>query len=199
LSNTASGWILEPGFMGFPEKDWDEIRSALERPDGVPESLEDRVRLLEDKSQIRDLIQEYAYYGDARHREVLLASYDDEIERVLAGTLTEVVKGKENLKTRLERPEYPRVSGIPAPAPDELKRIKSSHFITSEVIRVDVDDAWAAARVLMIAYRADEDGIHRGVHESAYAFTFRRDNGRWIFVRQVVVSGQARNPLYETD
>jgi hypothetical protein len=180
------------------EGEWEELLSVVRMEEDKPQTIEDRVGLLEDKASIHDLIMEYAFYSDARVREPVFDRYSEDITRILSGTLTEEVHGKESLREIVERPQYPRVSGAPSPPLDLLKSLDVMHFVTNVVIRVAADrkKAWAVGRVMMVAARTIDGQRERGVHESSYAFEFRNEAGRWNFTRQVVISGQGNNPLY---
>jgi len=72
-----------------------EVVQRPERPRATPE---ERLQALEDRSAIRALIMAYGYLCDARRWDDLLALYTDDIERVLAGSLTERVRGKAALR-----------------------------------------------------------------------------------------------------
>jgi ketosteroid isomerase-like protein len=182
------------------ESEWAEILAFVDRPEPPRKTLEERVALLEDRERIRSLIVEYAINSDAHRRDKVFDQYADDIERILAGTLDQIVKGKAALRRAAERSEYRRRSGAPTPSPEWMRSLETTHFVTNELIRVSDDgrQAYAVARALVLVKR-ELDGVHhRGFHETLYAFTFRKSDGReWRFVRQFVVSGHGHNQMFD--
>ena len=160
-----------------------------------------RLRALEDKARIRELIMEYGYLCDARRWDDLLELYSDDIERTLGGTLREHVKGKQELRAKLEAPTLERVqSGDNAPPPaDHLLTLQFRHLMASEVIRLqgDGDEATACVQYQLVATRDGDEQPNRGSHEGSYVFRFRRVDGRWLFCEQRIFSDNARNPMFQ--
>ncbi len=176
----------------------DRLLAAATTPERAVTTLEERVRAGEDREALRHLISMYGLLCDARRWGDLLELYTDDMERELAGTLSEVARGKPRLRQLYERPELPR--SLPAGAPPPAAVINTQavrHLITDTTVRLAGDDAAVAvARYALVAEREDGEGYRRGQHEGAYIFTFRREDGRWRFSRMVVFSDNARNPLF---
>ena len=173
---------------------------ALREPELHSEA--ERLRALEDKAQIRDLIMEYGYLCDARRWSELLALYTDDIERTLGGTLTEHVKGKQALRAKLESPTLERKLDDDAAAPpaDHLLTLQFRHLMASEIIRLqgDGNEATACVQYSLVATRDTAAMPNRGAHEGSYVFRFRRVDGRWLFCEQRIFSDNARNPMFQS-
>jgi hypothetical protein len=166
--------------------------------DRAPESVADRVADLEDREAIHDLIMKYAYLCDAREWDALLDLYTDDIERVLAGTLDERLRGKAALRERLVAPALPRKDGDGGPpSPSTLERYGLRHLIADEVIRIAGDGTTARAAVAYSLVAIDPVERRRGAHEGAYVFDFRNVDGTWRFSRQLIFSDNAYNPLFQ--
>jgi ketosteroid isomerase-like protein len=183
------------------KEEHDALVSILLRPERERTTLEERVQLVEDKEAIRDVIMQYGFLCDAGRWDDLLELYTDDIERVLAGSLDEHVKGKDALlrlyvnpvlpvrddgketKTRLQSP----TSGVRA----------ARHLISTHAIRVSDDnrEAWASAQYSLVLTSIDGDHFERGEHEGAYTFSFRKENGRWKCCKLVVIANSLFNPM----
>jgi hypothetical protein len=162
---------------------------------------EERVAALQDKDAIRDLVMRYGYLSDAFRWDELVDLYTDDVERILTGTLQESVRGKAELRRKLEAPTLSRRApdggAEPMDRPMVIGSFHSRHLMVDDVIRVAPDrrTARAAVQYTLIVEVEDENGYQRGSHEGSYLFSFRKENGRWLFSRQVIVTNTARNPL----
>ena len=85
-----------------------QIIEIFQKPEPVRSTLEERVQAIEDREAIRQVLIGYGYLCDARRWDELLEHYTDDIERVLGGTLTERVKGKEALRKLYVAPALPQ-------------------------------------------------------------------------------------------
>ena len=180
----------------------DALLAVVQRPERPRTTVEARVQALEDRDVIRGLIMKYGYLCDARRWDELLDLYTDDIERVLAGTLTEQVSGKAALREKLVAPTLERRSGEgSAPPPSALEALELRHLMASDIVRLGDDGvtATAAVQYQMVATVDDDRGFRRGVHEGSYVFEFRRDGGRWRFSRQFIVSDNAHNPMFRRE
>ena len=183
----------------------DEIEALLtvvQRPERPRTTVEERVQALEDRDEIRGLIMAYGYLCDARRWDELLELYTDDIERVLAGTLVERVQGKAALREKLVAPTLEHRTGEgSAPPPSALEQLGLRHLMASDVVRLGDDGvtATAAVQYQMVATAEDAQGFRRGAHEGSYVFDFRKDDGRWRFSRQFIVSDNAHNPMFRRD
>jgi len=183
------------------EREVEVVLAAVQRPERRRETLEDRVTAAEDRAVIRDLIMAYGYLEDARRWDDMLAMYTDDIERVLAGSLVETVRGRDALRERLYAPAMVTSSGTPYPKQAHLDSLGLRHLMTTDVIRLHDDGlgAVAVAQYLMVATRDDAEGFRRGCHEGSYVFEFRKVSGRWYFCRQLVITDNAHNPLFREE
>ena len=174
------------------------LLEALGRPQLQPRTAEERLQAEEDREAIRDLIMRYGYLEDARRWDDMLALYTDDIERVLAGTLVETVRGKAALRERLVAPVMEARSGRAAAAQADLDRLGLRHLMTSDVVLLAEDGTSAVAVVqyVLVATRTDESGFRRGAHEGSYVFDFRKESGVWRFARQLIVTHNAHNPMF---
>jgi hypothetical protein len=180
----------------------DALLAVVQRAERPRATVEERVQALEDREAIRGLIMAYGYLCDARRWDELLDLYTDDIERVLAGTLVERVQGKVALREKLVAPtlEHRSGQGI-APSPSALEQLGLRHLMASDVVRLGDDGltATAAVQYQMVATAEDARGFRRGAHEGSYVFEFRKDDGRWRFSRQYIVSDNAHNPMFRKD
>ena len=153
---------------------------------------------LEDRARIYDLVMAYGYLEDARRWDEMLALYTDDIERELAGSLTEVVRGKAELRDRLITPVMEAKSGRVAASRDLVEQLGLRHLIFSVAIEIAADGttARAVAQYILVATRNGADGFERGSHEGSYEFDFRKADGSWRFSRQLIVTNNAHNPMF---
>ena len=183
------------------DEEVDGLLAVLRMPPPQPGTPDERLQLLEDIEAIRDLIMRYGYLCDFHRWDELFELYTDDIERTLAGTLAEVVKGKDQLRPLLEAPALPvraedgqgenLVSGRGAIP------LTPRHLICGEVIRIadDRSEAWAVAQYTLVMTK-EQGEWDRGAHEGAYVFHFRPDDGRWKFDRMTVIANSAHNPIF---
>jgi ketosteroid isomerase-like protein len=184
------------------EVESEALLEVVHRPERARTTVEDRVQALEDREQIRALVMAYGYLCDARRWDDLLALYTDDIERVLAGSLVERVRGKATLREKLVAPTLERRSaeGAPPPPPDHLVTLGLRHLMASDIVRLGDDGTTARAVVQyqLVAVADDERGFRRGAHEGSYVFDFRKEaDGQWRFCRQLIVSDNAHNPMFQ--
>jgi hypothetical protein len=175
------------------------ILDVARMPEPPRESLEARVALMEDHRALTDLVMLYGWLCDARRWDELLDHYTDDFERTLLGTLDEHVKGKEKLRELYVAPALPRAGDGAGPPPaSEINAYELRHLIHPPVVRVADDDqtATVAAVYSLVASSGDGPDFRRGEHEGGYIFGMRREDGRWRFESMIVISENARNPLF---
>ena len=176
------------------------ILDVVRTPERPRATLDERVGLLEAHGAITDLVMLYGWLCDARRWDELLDHYTDDFERTLLGTLDEKVKGKEKLRELYERPQLPRKGDGAGPPPaDQINTYELRHLIHPPVVRVADDglSATVAAVYSLVASRGDGPSFQRGEHEGGYIFGMRREpDGRWKFASMIVISENARNPLF---
>lgn len=173
-----------------------EVARRAERPRGL---LEERLQLVEDRRQITDLVILYGWLCDRRQWDELLDHYSDDFQRVLLGTLRETAS-KEEVAELYRTPKLPRRDGLSGPPPAaQLNSYELRHMIHPPVVRVGDDNstATAAAVYSMVVSSGEVPNFRRGEHEGGYIFDFRRDNDIWKFTRMVVISENARNPMFQ--
>jgi 3-phenylpropionate/cinnamic acid dioxygenase small subunit len=163
----------------------------------------ERLARLEDRAQVYDLVMAYGYLEDARRWDDMLALYSDDIERELAGSLTEVIRGKVALRDRLVTPVMEAKSGRVAASRDQVEQLGLRHLIFGVTIEVagDGNTARASAPYILVATRdgaaqSQGGGFERGSHEGSYEFEFRKVDGTWKFSRQLIVTNNAHNPMF---
>jgi 3-phenylpropionate/cinnamic acid dioxygenase small subunit len=156
------------------------------------------VARLEDRARIHELVMAYGYLEDARRWDDMLALYTDDIERELAGSLTEIVRGRTELRDRLVTPVMEAKSGRVAASREAVEQLGLRHLIFGVAIDVadDRNTARASAQYILVATRDGERGFERGSHEGSYEFEFRCVGGEWRFSRQLIVTNNAHNPMF---
>jgi hypothetical protein len=181
----------------------DELARLLDvvrTPERPGDTLEERVALLEDHRRLVDLVMLYGWLCDARRWDELLEHYTDDFERTLLGTLQEHVKGKEALRELYLRPALPRQGDRSGPPPaEQINTYELRHLIHPPVVRIADDRATAvvAAVYSLVATSGDGPDLRRGEHEGGYIFGMRREPEHgWRFASMVVISENARNPLF---
>jgi hypothetical protein len=158
----------------------------------------DLLTRLEDRAQLYDLVMAYGYLEDARRWDDMLALYTDDIERELAGSLTEAIRGKAELRDRLITPVMEAKSGRVAASREQVEQLGLRHLIFSVTLEVGADGvtARADAQYILVATRDGAQGFERGSHEGSYEFEFRKVDGTWKFSRQLIVTNNAHNPMF---
>jgi hypothetical protein len=157
-----------------------------------------QITRLEDRARIYDLVMTYGYLEDARRWDDMLAMYSDDIERELAGSLTEIVRGKAELRDRLVTPVMEAKSGRVAASRAQVEQLGLRHLIFSVAIEIAADGmtASALAQYILVATRDGAAGFERGSHEGSYEFEFGKVEGTWMFTCQLIVTNNAHNPMF---
>ena len=176
---------------------WREVAPARERP---RHGLEDRLALVEDKQRIAEMINEYAFACDSRHWDALRELYDENIERVMSGTLNETVRGREALIGLHANPALPRAEGVDTEKRDlaKIKGLEIRHLIGTQMARISDDNlsAWALCHYQMALVGQDNDRWEHGLHEGTYLFSFSKASGAWRFTRHLIWTNNAANPMF---
>lgn len=177
------------------------IIEIFQKPEPQRATLEERVQAIEDREAIRQVLMGYGYLCDARRWDELFELYTDDIERELAGTLTENVKGKDQLRPLYEAPALPNKGDGAAPPAARINTYELRHLIVGDFVRLDPSGTkgWACAAYSLVA-SSDADGTFtRGQHEGGYIFEMRKcEDGRWRVAKMTVFSENARNPLFQS-
>jgi hypothetical protein len=172
------------------------------RPEKKRQTLEERVQLLEDKDQIRDVIMKYAFLCDTRRHDELYELYLDDVERELAGTLTEVVRGKQEVRTRHNNPKLERKDGLSGHLPDTgIRDIVPRHLMCPSIVKVSDDgkESWASLYYSLVGTRQHNGTFERGVHEGGYLFHLRKVGDDWKVQKFTVFTEHAFNPIFRQD
>ncbi len=183
--------------LGTPYEEFRKIAPHRER---VRETTEDQVQLLADKQRIEEMIFEYGVACDSQGWDTLQEIYAEDIERIMTGTLSETVRGREELIELHRNPVLPRAPGVKT-VNVGLARFRNRelrHLISTKVIRLADDNrkAWALAYYQMAVVGQDDDGWHRGVHEGTYVFSFSKSTGAWQFTQHLIWTNNAVNPMF---
>jgi hypothetical protein len=147
------------------------------------ETVEDQLRKLQDRVEIRQLLMDYGRFLDQRD----FAAFSDlfaEKEGEWIGGLGSA-KGSRNVRDLMEK-----TIGTDSP----MIKASNFHLFTNETIRLNGDRAEATTKWIFVV-RA-EDGRPQPVFLGHYEDTIIRENGRWKFLRRVVHGDiPADNPL----
>jgi hypothetical protein len=177
-----------------------ELLDVVRLPERRRDTLEERLDAAEARREIADLVMLYGWLCDAGEWDELLGHYTDDFERTLLGTLDEKVKGKDKMRELYVRPVLPRKGDRPGPpSAERIGSYEVRHLIHPPVIRLADDGRTAkvAAAYSIVATSGDGPDLERGEHEGGYIFGMRREaDGRWRFASMVVISENARNPLF---
>ncbi|MES2495749.1 MAG: nuclear transport factor 2 family protein [Pseudomonadota bacterium] len=176
---------------------WRDLTPAVERE---RTTLEDKVDFLTDKIRIQEMINEYAFACDSRGWDVLERLYDENIERVMKGTLDETVRGRDALIGLHAKPALPRREGVVAPPRDltKISGLEIRHLIGTQMVRIadDNQSAWALCHYQMALVGQEDGEWHHGLHEGTYLFSFSRATGQWRFTRHQIWTNNAANPMF---
>jgi hypothetical protein len=176
---------------------WRDLTPAIERE---RTSIEDKLQILSDKMRIQEMIHEYAFACDSRAWDVLERLYDENIERVMKGTLDETVRGRDQLIGLHAKPALPRREGVVAPPRDlsKIQGLEIRHLIGTQVVRIADDDqnAWALCHYQMALVGQQDGDWHHGLHEGTYLFSFGKATGGWRFTRHQIWTNNAANPMF---
>ena len=176
---------------------WRELAPMHERP---RTTIDDKVQFLADKQKIVELVHEYAFACDSRRWDVLEEIYDADIERIMAGTLAEQVRGRDALIALHANPALPRAEGVEMDKRDftKIKGLEIRHLIGTTMTRVadDGQKAWALCHYQMALVGQENDGWISGLHEGTYLFSFGKTSGDWKFVQHLIWTNNAANPMF---
>ncbi len=176
---------------------WRETVPARERE---RQGLEDKLDLVIDKQRIIEMINEYAFACDSRQWDVLRELYDENIERVMSGTLNEIVRGRDTLIGLHANPALPRAEGVQMEKRDltKIKGLEIRHLIGTQMVRISDDNqnAWALCHYQMALVGQENDQWEHGLHEGTYLFSFSKASGAWRFTRHLIWTNNAANPMF---
>ncbi|HTJ62475.1 MAG TPA: nuclear transport factor 2 family protein [Alphaproteobacteria bacterium] len=178
-------------------KKWRELTPRHERH---RQTLEDKLQLVIDKQRIVEMINEYAFACDSRQWDVLEELYDENIERVMTGTLNETVQGRSNLISLHANPALPRAEGVEMEKRDltKIKGLEIRHLVATQMTRISNDNekAWALCHYQMALVGQENDAWEHGLHEGTYLFSFAKTDGEWRFTQHLIWTNNAANPMF---
>ncbi len=178
-------------------RQWRELAPLHERErDGV----EDKLQLVIDKQRIVEMINEYAFACDSRTWSVLEELYDENIERVMSGTLNETCRGRDTLIGLHTNPPLPRAEGVEMEKRDlsKIQGLEIRHLIGTQMLRISDDNrkAWALCHYQMALVGQTNGAWEHGLHEGTYLFSFSKATGRWKFTQHLIWTNNAANPMF---
>lgn len=180
-----------------------EILAVVAMPETAPATLGERLRRVEDRDAIAGVLASYCHLEDAHRWEDLVDLFTDDVERRLAGTLHESLRGRDALLHSYVKPTMKRgASGSGEPASgDQLVGISIRHLMTTVLVRFGPsgDSAFAIAYYQLVATRGAGESFRRGAHEGTYLFELVRQPGRWRIRRQVIWTDNSTNPMFRAD
>lgn len=147
------------------------------------ETVEDQLRKLQDRVEIRQLLMDYGHFLDQRD----FAAFSDlfaEKEGEWIGGLGSA-KGSRNIRELMEK-----TIGTDS----FMTKASNFHLLTNETIRLNGDRAEATTKWIFVV--RGEDGRPQPGFLGHYEDTIVRENGRWKFLRRLVYGDiPADNPL----
>jgi len=150
------------------------------------ETVEDQLRKLQDRVEIRQLLMDYGRFLDQRD----FAAFSDlfaEQEGEWIGGLGSA-KGSRNIRELMER-----TIGTDS----SMAEASNFHLFTNDMIRLDGDRAEATTKWIFVV--RSEDGGPQPVFLGHYEDTIVRENGRWRFLRRVVYGDLPADSPLESD
>lgn len=176
---------------------WRELAPSHERQ---RHGLEEKLQLAIDKQRIAEMIHEYAFACDSRQWDVLEELYDENIERIMSGTLNETVRGRDKLIALHANPALPRAAGVETEKRDltKIKGLEIRHLIGTQMVRISNDNqkAWALCHYQMALVGQENDQWEHGLHEGTYLFSFSKESGAWKFTQHLIWTNNAANPMF---
>ena len=176
-------------------------RELTPRNEAARETPADKLQLVIDKARIVEMINEYAFACDSRFWDVLEQDlYDENIERVMFGTLSETVKGRTNLINLHINPPLPRAEGVDTQRRDlsKIQGLEIRHLIGTQMTRISDDNqkAWALCHYQMALVGQTEGCWESGLHEGTYLFSFGKATGAWKFTQHLIWTNNAATPMF---
>jgi ketosteroid isomerase-like protein len=158
------------------EQIWDEFKSILKVPRTIKVRPEERIRELEAKEDIRELLTTYTYFWNSKDVNGILSIMTEDCKIIHGKPYEGVYQGKEEVRRFFEN--------ILIEAPKKglrLEEQEDKHHITNLMIRVDEEmrDAKAASYFLRVS-SGKKNGREVGVIATGwYTFELRKENGEW--------------------
>ena len=138
------------------------------------ESMEDRLRRLEDREEIRRLLVDYGRTLDQRDFKAFSELFAQD-GQYAGGAGMDVVRGPEAIAKSLEAVILQNPSGFRSP---------NFHLFSNEIIDIRGDEAVAVSKEMFVVPGADDRPDI--VMLAAYNDILKRENGRWKFMKRTV-------------
>ncbi len=140
--------------------------------------MEQRLQLLEDKEAIRQVLETYIDFNEARDYRAYSQLFASNGElKLRRGTAI----GPEAIHKLLE-------DNFGGPLPVDSMLRNASHVLSNVIITVDGDTATARSRWALLSPSPD-DGAPRVAQSGFYTDQLLRENGEWKFLQRVITTG----------
>ena len=165
------------------EQIWEELKSILKVPSTSKAKPEEKIRELEAKEDIRELLTMYTYFWNSKDVNGILSIMTDGCEIIHGKPYEGVYRGKEEVRRFFEN--------ILIEAPKKglrLEEQEDKHHITNLMIKVDekMRDAKAVSYFLRVS-SGKKNGREVGVIAIGwYFFELRKENGEWRIRRMKI-------------
>jgi ketosteroid isomerase-like protein len=179
--------------MEVSENDRQDVLHVDDRASG---SLEERIARLEAKERILEMMMEYSHYCDVGDWDRVCALYTDDVERVLTGTLSERVRGRDKIHQLYLNPVLPRRED--GKSVTRAANMTVRHFVGTPVVRLAPGgrQAFVTSYFTLLESKEDERGFARSAHEGSYIFTFVKQGDDWKIQKMVVETEIAHDPFF---
>ncbi len=139
-----------------------------------PESFEKRLRVLEDREEIRQLLIDYGRTLDQRDFAAFARLFAEDAE-YSGGASGAAIKGPAAIAKLLEDTFRKNPTGLRSP---------NFHLFSNELIRVNGNEAVAVSKGMFVVPNNDNQPVL--VMLATYDDVLVRENGRWKFKRRIV-------------
>jgi ketosteroid isomerase-like protein len=143
-------------------------------PNNSSKSIEDRLRILEDREEIRQLLIEYGRALDQRDFGALSRLFSENAEYIGGGSLN-AIKGPAAISKFVEEVFRKNPMGL---------RFPNFHLFANVTIQINGDEAYAKSKGFFVV--PNEDDMPLAVMMATNDDVLVRDKGRWKFKRRIV-------------
>jgi uncharacterized protein (TIGR02246 family) len=154
------------------ENSWMAMNSNI--PNGSYKSIEDRLRILEDREEIRQLLIEYGRALDQRDFGSLSKLFSEDAEYIGGGSLS-AIKGPAAIAKFVEQVFRKNPMGL---------RFPNFHLFANVTIQINGDKAYTKSKGFFVV--PNEEDMPSVVMMATNDDVLVRDNGRWKFKRRIV-------------
>jgi len=169
--------------MKVSEQIWNEFKSILKIPKATRVNLEERIRELEAKEDIRELLATYTYFWNSKDVNGIVSIMTNDCEIIHGRPYEGVYRGKEEARRFFEN--------ILIEAPKKGLRLgeqEDKHHITNLIIRVDegICAAEATAYFLRVSTGKKDEREFGVIATGWYSFELRKEDGEWRIRRMKI-------------